>query len=194
MLTQVRVGGFEPPCDQLPFQHVISVRGYTRPWWRRRDSNARPPPCKGGALPTELHPQGQSILQLHETALTAIVHAAFVFANIRPQVFVTLNATISLLWCPQPPLGTGFVLGWEFGRFIPSGAAVFAFNLAVSRARLMPRQVSCRLPGGPRVCCYSAPVAGISEAAFTVPAVVPLHHSVMSVRCTPAPAPYVARG
>src|SRR4029079_15052918 len=25
-------------------------------WWRRVDSNALPPPCKGDALPTELRP------------------------------------------------------------------------------------------------------------------------------------------
>src|SRR5205823_624003 len=27
-------------------------------WWRCGDSNPGPPPCKGGALPVELHPQG----------------------------------------------------------------------------------------------------------------------------------------
>ena len=26
----VRVEGFEPPCNQLPFQDLIRVRGYTR--------------------------------------------------------------------------------------------------------------------------------------------------------------------
>ena len=26
-------------------------------WWRRRDSNPQPPPCKGGALPLELRPR-----------------------------------------------------------------------------------------------------------------------------------------
>ena len=26
-------------------------------WWRWGDSNPWPPPCKGGALPTKLHPQ-----------------------------------------------------------------------------------------------------------------------------------------
>ena len=26
-------------------------------WWSRGDSNPRPPPCKGGALPVELRPQ-----------------------------------------------------------------------------------------------------------------------------------------
>ena len=29
----------------------------TPKWWRRRDSNPRPPGCKPGALPTELRPQ-----------------------------------------------------------------------------------------------------------------------------------------
>jgi hypothetical protein len=28
-------------------------------WWRRRDLNPQPPPCKGGALPVELRPRGQ---------------------------------------------------------------------------------------------------------------------------------------
>ena len=27
-------------------------------WWRRRDLNPQPPPCKGGALPVELRPRG----------------------------------------------------------------------------------------------------------------------------------------
>ena len=38
---------------------MIGVReeaGETR-WWRRQDSNLRPSPCKGDALPTELRPQ-----------------------------------------------------------------------------------------------------------------------------------------
>ena len=26
-------------------------------WWRRTGSNRRPPACKAGALPAELHPQ-----------------------------------------------------------------------------------------------------------------------------------------
>lgn len=29
MLVMVGVGGFEPPCNQLPFQPLIRRRGYT---------------------------------------------------------------------------------------------------------------------------------------------------------------------
>src|SRR5687768_4818497 len=31
-------------------------------WWRRQDSNPRPPACKAGALPTELRPRRQRAL------------------------------------------------------------------------------------------------------------------------------------
>ena len=30
-------------------------------WWSRGDSNPRPPPCKGGALPAELRPHGLGV-------------------------------------------------------------------------------------------------------------------------------------
>jgi hypothetical protein len=32
------------------------IKKQTRTWWRRSDSNRRPPACKAGALPTELRP------------------------------------------------------------------------------------------------------------------------------------------
>jgi hypothetical protein len=34
-----------------------SHRSFTRKWWRWTESNRRPPACKAGALPIELHPQ-----------------------------------------------------------------------------------------------------------------------------------------
>ena len=35
----------------------LSISYTSKEKWRMRDSNPRPPPCKGGALPTELIPQ-----------------------------------------------------------------------------------------------------------------------------------------
>src|SRR5215813_9749432 len=32
-------------------------------WWSEADSNRRPPPCEGGALPAELSPRQQSLGQ-----------------------------------------------------------------------------------------------------------------------------------
>lgn len=32
-------------------------------WWSRQDSNLRPPPCKGGTLPTELQDHDSSHLE-----------------------------------------------------------------------------------------------------------------------------------
>jgi hypothetical protein len=40
--------GFD--CSPRSSRHI-------RGWWRRRDSNPRPPGCKPGALPTELRPR-----------------------------------------------------------------------------------------------------------------------------------------
>lgn len=43
--------------DLLPKEHVHSELHCMGGWWRRRDSNPRPPGCKPGALPTELRPR-----------------------------------------------------------------------------------------------------------------------------------------
>jgi hypothetical protein len=33
-------------------------------WWRRQESNLRPPACKAGALPTELRPRHSTVVGL----------------------------------------------------------------------------------------------------------------------------------
>ena len=38
-------------------------------WWRRADSNRRPPACKAGALPTELRPRGLGLARSLATTL-----------------------------------------------------------------------------------------------------------------------------
>jgi hypothetical protein len=43
---------------------AVPSRYCRRGWWRRRDSNPRPPGCKPGALPTELRPLGSSVFRL----------------------------------------------------------------------------------------------------------------------------------
>lgn len=35
-------------------------------WWSRQDSNLRPPPCKGGTLPTELQDREECITIVFE--------------------------------------------------------------------------------------------------------------------------------
>ena len=59
--------GIEPPTSRLSgvrsnrLSYKPSVVSDARKFlsgWRRRDSNSRPPACKAGALPTELHPHG----------------------------------------------------------------------------------------------------------------------------------------
>ena len=42
--------------DIWPDNLVEELAGSFLSGWRRRDSNSRPPACKAGALPTELHP------------------------------------------------------------------------------------------------------------------------------------------
>ena len=61
----VGLSGLEPPTSRLSgvrsnrLSYKPSVVSDARKFlsgWRRRDSNSRPPACKAGALPTELHP------------------------------------------------------------------------------------------------------------------------------------------
>ncbi len=42
---------------KLDFPHNISKPPSNPTWWRWTESNRRPPACKAGALPIELHPQ-----------------------------------------------------------------------------------------------------------------------------------------
>ena len=46
--------------------------------WRQRDSNSRPPACKAGALPTELHPHRSGIHLLSHTVSSAVPSADWV--------------------------------------------------------------------------------------------------------------------
>ena len=72
-LTLLGLSGLEPPTSRLsgvrsnrlsykpPALASITILFYSGrhsslPAWRLRDSNSRPPACKAGALPTELHP------------------------------------------------------------------------------------------------------------------------------------------
>ena len=55
------LSGLEPPTsrlsgvrsNQLSYKPIFEILRFQ---WRWRDSNSRPPACKAGALPTELHP------------------------------------------------------------------------------------------------------------------------------------------
>ena len=55
------LSGLEPPTsrlsgvrsNQLSYKPIFEIFRFQ---WRWRDSNSRPPACKAGALPTELHP------------------------------------------------------------------------------------------------------------------------------------------
>lgn len=51
-------GGFEPPRLSHPAVFKTVAHTDVRPtrWWRWRDSNSQPLPCKGSTLPIELHP------------------------------------------------------------------------------------------------------------------------------------------
>ncbi len=49
-LMCIRYSVFKVPSQKTWLPEKISES------WRQRDSNSRPPPCKGGALPTELCP------------------------------------------------------------------------------------------------------------------------------------------
>ena len=57
----VGLSGLEPPTsrlsgvrsNQLSYKPIFEIFRFQ---WRWRDSNSRPPACKAGALPTELHP------------------------------------------------------------------------------------------------------------------------------------------
>ena len=53
------LSGLEPPTSRLSGvrSNQLSYKPICHLWqWRWRDSNSRPPACKAGALPTELHP------------------------------------------------------------------------------------------------------------------------------------------
>ena len=52
MFDQCSIGPFCAPEDDPP-----EGQKCWSSWWRRSDSNRRPPACKAGALPTELRPQ-----------------------------------------------------------------------------------------------------------------------------------------
>ena len=60
---------YKPVCC---FQHSLPTA------WRRRDSNSRPPACKAGALPTELHPHRSGIHLLSHTVSSAVPSASWV--------------------------------------------------------------------------------------------------------------------
>ncbi len=47
-------------CQEQAFRHCHPFPGNL--WWSRGDSNPRLPPCKGGALPTELRPHRLTVL------------------------------------------------------------------------------------------------------------------------------------
>jgi hypothetical protein len=58
-----------PSCTPVSAESCFSVPsaaifgkppGHPPNWWSRGDSNPRPPPCKGGALPTKLRPHALS--------------------------------------------------------------------------------------------------------------------------------------
>ena len=56
-----RCFGFAPTAlrdHRLPFRSDCSATWLGNlPWWRRTESNCRPPACKAGALPAELRPR-----------------------------------------------------------------------------------------------------------------------------------------
>ena len=60
-LSPMGLSGLEPPTsrlsgvrsNQLSYKPIFEIFRFQ---WRWRDSNSRPPACKAGALPTELHP------------------------------------------------------------------------------------------------------------------------------------------
>ena len=61
LFYMVGLSGLEPPTsrlsgvrsNQLSYKPIFEIFRFQ---WRWRDSNSRPPACKAGALPTELHP------------------------------------------------------------------------------------------------------------------------------------------
>ncbi len=55
-----------------PRRSTPGATARTDGWWSRSDSNRRPPPCKGGALPTELLPLSSSRRLLLMVGLTGI--------------------------------------------------------------------------------------------------------------------------
>ncbi len=48
--------GLEPATSGVTGRHSNQLNYHSRQykWWALQDSNLRPPPCKGGALPAEL--------------------------------------------------------------------------------------------------------------------------------------------
>jgi hypothetical protein len=56
------IADYEGRLHRVQVKHTRSDGHPTSPWipaekWSQPDSNRRPPPCKGGALPTELWPR-----------------------------------------------------------------------------------------------------------------------------------------
>jgi hypothetical protein len=45
------------PCNSIASTHQAQTIRPSQLWWRWTESNRRPPACKAGALPIELHPQ-----------------------------------------------------------------------------------------------------------------------------------------
>ena len=67
-LCPMGLSGLEPPTSRLSGvrSNQLSYKPiFQKPKafeWRWRDSNSRPPACKAGALPTELHPDRKSVV------------------------------------------------------------------------------------------------------------------------------------
>ena len=55
-LLRLRTGYPPRPPSSLSFRLQRDLAAATCRWWRRTESNCRPPACKAGALPAELRP------------------------------------------------------------------------------------------------------------------------------------------
>ena len=83
----VGLSGLEPPTSRLSgvrsnrLSYKPSVVSDARKFlsgWRRRDSNSRPPACKAGALPTELHPHWMRVfLFVFQKAIPVFICMSF---------------------------------------------------------------------------------------------------------------------
>lgn len=70
---------------------------HPRNWWRRPASNRRPPACKAGALPTELHPQSSG----HRDALrTGAGRGNRTLPARRGRPLPNRSARPACAWCP----------------------------------------------------------------------------------------------
>src|SRR5262245_35232601 len=67
-------------------------------WWRRRDSNPRPPRCERGALPTELLPRNS-----RSDAFVALVPASVNRARKRRRKLSRRVVLPASTWRPEPP-------------------------------------------------------------------------------------------